>query len=94
MDRIYRWIRAQSKPYPGAFTSCDGRRLTIWQARPFAAPYCGRPGEVVKGPTGEMMVICGDDRALVIDAMQFDDGPIDAGWDSLRARTVLGGSAG
>jgi methionyl-tRNA formyltransferase len=93
-DRIYRWIRAQSTPYPGAFTSYDGRRLAIWRAHPFASPYYGRPGEVVKGPSGEMMVICGDDRALVIDAMQFDDGPIDAGRDSLRARTVLGADAG
>jgi methionyl-tRNA formyltransferase len=93
-ERIYRWIRAQSKPYPGAFTSCDGRRLTIWRARPFASPYHGRPGEVVKGPSGEMLVICGDDRALAIEAMQFDDGPIDAGRDSLRARTVLGADAG
>jgi methionyl-tRNA formyltransferase len=91
MDRIYGWIRAQSKPYPGAFTSCDVRRLTIWRAHPFASPYYGRPGEVVKGPSGEMMVICGDDRALVIDAMQFDDGPMDAVWDSVRPRTVLGG---
>jgi methionyl-tRNA formyltransferase len=89
-DRIHRWIRAQSKPYPGAFTSCDGRRVTIWRAHPFASPYYGRPGEVVKGPSGEMMVICGDDRALVIDAMQFDESPIDAGWDSVRPRTVLG----
>jgi methionyl-tRNA formyltransferase len=93
-DHIYRWIRAQSKPYPGAFTSCDGRRMTIWRAHPFASPYYGRPGEVVKGPSGEMMVICGDDRALVIDAMQRDDFPIDAGQDFLRPRTVLGGSAG
>ena len=92
-DRIYRWIRAQSKPYPGAFTSCGGRRLTIWQAHPFAPLYFGRPGEVVRGPSGEMMVVCGDDRALVIDTMQFDDGPIDPGWDSVRPRTVLGDGA-
>jgi methionyl-tRNA formyltransferase len=92
VDRVYRWVRAQSKPYPGAFTSCDGRRLTIWRAHPFALPYCGRPGEVMRGPSGELMVICGDDRALVIDAMQFDDFPIDAGWDSVRPRTVLGGA--
>jgi methionyl-tRNA formyltransferase len=93
-DRIHRWIRAQSKPYPGAFTSCDGRRLTIWRAHPFASLYYGRPGEVVKGPAGEAMVICGDDRALVIDAMQFDDGSVDAGRESLRPRTILGVDAG
>jgi methionyl-tRNA formyltransferase len=92
-DCIYRWIRAQSTPYPGAFTSCEGRRLIIWKAHPFAPLYYGRPGEVVRGSSGEMMVICGDDRALVIDAMQVDDGPIDAGWGSLRPRTVLGDGA-
>jgi methionyl-tRNA formyltransferase len=93
VDRIYRWIRAQSRPYPGAFTSCDQRRLTIWRAHPFASPCYGRPGEVLKGPSREMMVICGDNRALVIDAMQVDDDPIDTSRDFLRPRTVLGGNA-
>jgi methionyl-tRNA formyltransferase len=92
-ERVYRWIRAQSNPYPGAFTSCDGRRLTIWRAHPFTAAYHGRPGEVVRGPSGEMMVICGDDRALIVDAMQFDDGSTEAGGDAVRPRTVLGGGA-
>lgn len=32
---IDRFIRAQTRPYPGAFTSLqDGKRLTIWRARP------------------------------------------------------------
>lgn len=32
---IDRFIRAQTRPYPGAFTSLDdGRRLTIWSASP------------------------------------------------------------
>jgi methionyl-tRNA formyltransferase len=93
-ERIQRWIRAQSRPYPGAFTSCDGRRLTIWKAHVFSSPYYGRPGEVVRGPARETMVIAGDDRALVIDEMQLDDGPIETGRESLRSRTILGGSAG
>ena len=90
VDRIYRGVRAQSKPYPGAFTWCDGRRLTIWRAHPFSSAYYGRPGEVVKGPSGELMVICGDQRALVIDSMQLDEDPIDAGRELLRPRTLLG----
>jgi methionyl-tRNA formyltransferase len=93
-DRIYRWVRAHSRPYPGAFTTCDGQRLTIWQAHPCAVPYYGRPGEVVKAPSGEMMVVCGDDRALAIDAMQVQDGPVTGGRESLRPRTVLGADAG
>ena len=93
-ERIERWIRAQSRPYPGAFTSCDGRRLVIWKAHLFSSLYYGRPGEVVRGPGGETMVISGDDRALVIDEMQIDDGPLETGRESLRPRTILGASAG
>jgi methionyl-tRNA formyltransferase len=88
-DRIYRWIRAQSRPYPGAFTTRNGQRLTIWRAHPFASLYYGRPGEVVSGPAGETMVLCGDDRALVIDEMQVEDGPPGTGREYLRPRTIL-----
>ena len=89
-ERLYRWIRAQSAPYPGAFTSCRSRRLTIWKAHPFPAAYCGRPGEVARGPSGEALVICGDERALVIDEMQVDDGKPVSPREVLRPRTVLG----
>ena len=29
---IYNFIRAQSKPYPGAFTKINGKKITIWNA--------------------------------------------------------------
>lgn len=32
--RAYDWIRAQTSPYPGAFTFLGGERFTIWAARP------------------------------------------------------------
>lgn len=89
-ERICRWIRAQSRPYPGAFTSDGGHHLIVWKAHLFASPYCGRPGEIVRGPAGETMVICGDDRALVIDEVQLADDRVRAGVDVLRPRTVLG----
>jgi len=89
-ERVYRWIRAQSTPYPGAFTLCRGRRLTIWKAHLFAAPYYGRPGEVARGPSGETLVVCGDDRALVIDEMQVDDAEPGLPRGVLRPRTMLG----
>ena len=31
-NRVDRFIRAQTKPYPGAYTTLNGRRLTIWAA--------------------------------------------------------------
>lgn len=33
---IHRWIRAQTRPYPGAFTHSKDGRLTIWACRPVA----------------------------------------------------------
>jgi len=88
--QVYRGIRAQSAPFPGAFTSLDGRRLTIWRAHPFEPPYYAQPGEVVRDGVGEAMVVCGDERALVIEQCQLDEGEVVAGRDVLRPRTVLG----
>jgi methionyl-tRNA formyltransferase len=89
-ERVCREVRAQSRPYPGAFTSFEGRRLTIWKAGLFPPAYYGRPGEVVKGPAGEMMVVCGDDRAIVIEEMEFDDHTTGAARNLLRPRSLLG----
>ncbi|MCW0190483.1 MAG: formyltransferase family protein [Rhodococcus sp.] len=50
-DQIHDFIRAQSRPYPGAFTYLDGRRWTIWKAAPFDTfsfrTEIRRPGEIL-----------------------------------------------
>jgi methionyl-tRNA formyltransferase len=71
-EQLYREVRAQSSPYPGAFTSLGGRRLTVWRAGLFRAPYFGRPGQLVRGPAQEPLVVCGDNRALQLELVQFD----------------------
>ena len=43
---IFNLIRAVTRPYPGAFTEYNGRRLYIWWALPGDAPH-GTPGEVI-----------------------------------------------
>ena len=52
--RVYDFIRAQSRPYPGAFSTFRGERLTIWRAAlPGAAdshPVAGVPGQIVPLP--------------------------------------------
>lgn len=35
LHQIYDFVRAQTRPYPGAFGMLDGRLLRIWKARPF-----------------------------------------------------------
>ena len=47
---VYDLVRALAFPYPGAFTTLEGRRLVVWNARPVqpAPTYAGRvPGRVV-----------------------------------------------
>jgi methionyl-tRNA formyltransferase len=44
--QIYNLIRAVTHPYPGAFTTAQGKKLLIWRARPFDG-IKGKPGEVM-----------------------------------------------
>ncbi len=63
-DRLRNLVRAVAHPYPGAFTSVEGRRLTIWSAR--ALPGNGaRPGTVVAIEEDGPVVQCGSGRLLL-----------------------------
>lgn len=45
---IYNFVRAQTRPYPGAFSMYNGHRLTIWKVSVVeAGENQGRPGEIV-----------------------------------------------
>ena len=45
---IYNFIRAQTKPYPGAFTFIKGKKLTIWEAKFYDfVELKGKPGQVL-----------------------------------------------
>jgi len=52
---IFNLIRAVTHPYPGAFTEADGRRLTIWWARPQDRSG-GEPGTVIS--TSPLCIAC------------------------------------
>jgi methionyl-tRNA formyltransferase len=67
---VYNFIRAQSDPYPGAFTYLEGRELRIWKARLFRNPYLGTPGQVARRASDGVYVICGDDRAIILEEME------------------------
>ena len=32
-EKIYDFVRAQTKPYPGAFSNCGNDKITIWSCR-------------------------------------------------------------
>ena len=51
---VHNWIRAQTHPYPGAFTSLDGERLMLWASEvPLGNDHRGEPGTVLEvAPSG------------------------------------------
>ena len=61
---IHNFIRAQSAPYPGAFTIFRGERITFDRAALFDAPYACQPGQILLGKPEGVLVGCGESTAL------------------------------
>lgn len=76
---IYNLIRAVSAPYPGAFTSFEGHKLTIWGAQrlPDAPRYVGTvPGRVAEVVAGVGSIVLTGNGALMVTDVQPEGGPV------------------
>lgn len=71
--QIYDFIRAQSDPYPGAYTALGAERLIIWRAKPADGLYFGTPGQVVAAGQGGAIVACGENTALKLEKTERAD---------------------
>jgi methionyl-tRNA formyltransferase len=75
---IYNLIRAQSDPYPNAFTLHAGRRLSIKRASLPGLAYRGTPGRVFCRAEGGVVVVCGwqgnAGQGLVLERVQPEGG--------------------
>jgi methionyl-tRNA formyltransferase len=60
-DSILRLIRAVSKPYPGAYSFYEGRKVIIWKASSLdlKEKYIGLPGQIVDIVNGNLYVATG-----------------------------------
>lgn len=70
MFEIYNFIRAQTKPYPGAYSYIDGKLVKIWDAVPFDETiiYPGaKYGEVVEIFGDRLLVNCRGGSILLKD---------------------------
>ena len=66
--RIVDLVRAVARPYPGAFTERDGRRLTVWRARAAAGGAGRQAGEVI---STQPLVVAAADGAVEL---------VESGW--------------
>ena len=61
-EYLYDWVRAQTRPYPGAFTYVGDEKLVVWRARPVPWEDEAPAGTVVAdGP----VVACGEGALLL-----------------------------
>lgn len=59
---VYNLIRAQSDPYPNAYTIYQGRKLNIKQAVLSKKCYRGTPGRIFCRAEDGVVVVCGENR--------------------------------
>jgi methionyl-tRNA formyltransferase len=81
---IYNLVRAQSDPYPSAFTLHDGTELEILSARLSTGRDRGTPGQIVNRDDGGVVVRCGGAQALVVQRVR------PAGGEALAAGDYFG----
>lgn len=69
---IERLVRAVSAPYPGAFTTYQGKRLVIDRAAVWTGPrHFGAPGQVLHRDNHALLVACGGYSALLVQAWRW-----------------------
>jgi methionyl-tRNA formyltransferase len=61
------WVRAQTRPYPGAFTYLGGEKVVIWKARPVELVASAPAGTIVATRPEGPVVACGDGALLLED---------------------------
>jgi methionyl-tRNA formyltransferase len=75
---LHDWVRAQTRPYPGAFTFLGKEKIVVWRARPVELDAEAPAGTVVAaGPEGPV-VACGE-GGLVLEEIETASGELAVG---------------
>jgi methionyl-tRNA formyltransferase len=77
-SRIYNWIRALTRPYPGAFTYLDRQKITIWKSR--IESECRNMGATIGSvhidTDGYPAVVTGDGILKVLEVQREGEPPV------------------
>lgn len=87
-DKVHDFIRAQSKPYPGAFSYLpDGRKLTILKTCEENRQFYGVPGSVVELNSHDVVVACAA-GAIRLQKIAVEDGSEEAPRNVLNSLKI------
>lgn len=70
---LYDWVRAQTRPYPGAFTYLDDEKLVVWSAASVGLDASDPAGTVVERRGDGVVVACGE-GGLLLKEIETDRG--------------------
>jgi methionyl-tRNA formyltransferase len=62
---LYDWVRAQTRPYPGAFTFLGEEKVVVWRARPVELDSAAPAGTIVATEPEGPVVACGEGALLL-----------------------------
>jgi methionyl-tRNA formyltransferase len=75
---LYDWVRAQTRPYPGAFTFLGDERVIVWGARPVELDANAPAGTIVDIDSAGPVVACGE-GGLVLEEVQAGEAELVVG---------------
>jgi methionyl-tRNA formyltransferase len=75
---LYDWVRAQTRPYPGAFTFLGDTRVIVWRAAAVPLETDAPVGTVVEARETGVVVACGDGGLLLEEVEPEGDGVLEA----------------
>lgn len=75
---LYDWVRAQTRPYPGAFTFHGDDKVIVWRAHPVEWRQPALAGTIVAERPEGPVVACGE-GALVLEEVETGGGPLVVG---------------
>lgn len=79
--RIYDWVRALTHPYPGAFTTANGKKLFVWSCRESEDQRRGEPGMVLDVLPHGVLVACAE-GAVLLTLLQWGNDRVAAAADA------------
>jgi methionyl-tRNA formyltransferase len=75
---LYDWVRAQTRPYPGAFTFLGDEKIVVWRASPVDLEEGAPAGTIVATRPEGPVVACGE-GALLLEEVETGVGELAVG---------------